>query len=302
MAPHRPVLKERGKVLARRAVEGLKLLFTPLAAAFLLFFGWRARDVLAMIFGHANPGYLALSALLWVILHFMAPVIPTLIFRACGSEMRYAKAFQIYARRLPGRYLPGGIWHTVGRVVDFHDHGVKPRHLTAYVFLETLFPAMVTFLLGGMGLGLLHGLQGWGLIGTAAAAGAAAALVVTPVLINGRFIKAPERLPLKAYLTAVAVLCLYWVIAAVAFVCYVGAFPLAASGVSGLAVGITYLFSWGVGYIAVFAPQGIGIFELVAGKLLSAPLSLGGLAALLAGFRLVILVADVIVWSVSRLR
>jgi hypothetical protein len=54
----------------------------------------------------------------------------------------------------------------------------------------------------------------------------------------------------------------------------------------------SYLFSWGVGYISVFAPQGIGIFEIVAGKMLILPISIGGAIAFIAGFRIVSLAAD----------
>ena len=95
---------------------------------------------------------------------------------------------------------------------------------------------------------------------------------------------------------------MYWVVAAATFICYLAAFPAVLAAASLIEVGATYLFSWGVGYVAIFAPQGIGVFEVVAGKLLNAPLSLGGMAALMAGFRLVILAADAVVWVLSRLR
>jgi hypothetical protein len=62
-----------------------------------------------------------------------------------------------------------------------------------------------------------------------------------------------------------------------------------------------YLFSWGIGYISLFAPQGIGVFEAVAGNMLVTPMSFGEMAALIAGFRIISLVADGVVWGVSRL-
>ena len=62
----------------------------------------------------------------------------------------------------------------------------------------------------------------------------------------------------------------------------------------------TYLFSWGVGSLTVFAPQGIGVFETLAAGLLEATSGLGGGAALVAGFRLVVLLADLTAWAACR--
>lgn len=286
----------------RAALVWAKRMFTPVAVAALLFFAWHARQALAEVFTHAEWGYLAGAAALWVVLHFCSPVIQTLILRACGSDIHYIDAFRIFAQRLPARYLPGGVWHTVGRAMDYHQRGIHPRHLATLVFLETAFPPVITFLLGGVGLAVLRGLNGWGGLGLGCAGAALLGLLLMPRFINARLLRMPNGLPPAAYYRAAALLAVYWIVAAAAFICYLAAFPAVLKTASLMEVGVTYLFSWGVGYVAVFAPQGIGIFEVVAGKLFNAPLSLGGTAALMAGFRLVILAADVIVWGLSRLR
>lgn len=287
---------------SRVALRWAKRVFTPLAVAALLFYAWHARQGLGEVFTNARWGYLAGAAAIWVILHFCSPVIQTLILRACGSDIGYPEAFRIFAQRLPGRYLPGGIWHTVGRAMDYHQRGLQPRHLATLVFLETALPPLVTFLLGGLGLAVLRGLHGWGGLGLACAGAALLGLLLMPAVINARLLRSPDALPAAAYFQAVSLVAGYWLIAAAAFICYLAAFPTVLEAASLTEVGATYLFSWGVGYVALFAPQGIGIFEIVAGKLLTMPLSLGGAAALMAGFRLVILVADVVVWGLSRLR
>jgi hypothetical protein len=61
-------------------------------------------------------------------------------------------------------------------------------------------------------------------------------------------------------------------------------------------MGGIYLFSWGVGFLSIFAPQGLGVFELVASELLKGSIGFMGLAALIGGFRAVVLVADLVVW------
>jgi hypothetical protein len=299
---HNSSSSDRHAYWLRGVLGWLKVLFTPVAMGFLLYFGWHARHTLAAVFVQAKPGPLGVAVLLWVVLHLLSPLLPAMIFRAWGFPMGYARAFKIHAQRLPGRYLPGGIWHTVGRMVDYHGHGIPRRHLAAYVFLETAFPPAVTLLLGGIGLAVFRGMDEWGIAGLGAAIAAAAGIAFLPAVINRHFLKPPDRLPARAYYGAAATLCVYWSVAAAAFVCYMAAFPAVLTDTAWFQVAATYLFSWGVGYLAIFAPQGIGVFEFVAGKLLTAPISLGGMAALMAGFRLVVLAADVIIWSVSRLR
>lgn len=294
-------LRQQASTHARGVLKWAKMFFTPLAIGFLLFFGWHARDSLQIIFENARPGYLAMAVLLWVLLQFFSPLIPTLIFRTCGSDISYRCALRIHAQRLPGRYLPGGFWHTVGRAIDFHDYGIRSRHLATCMFLETSFPAIITFILGGIGLGVYRDFDEWGAIGLVSAVAALIGLVIMPLLINNRFLKAPDRLSLVVFSKTVVVMILYWIVAAVAFTLYLAAFPVAMSGTSFIEVGATYLFSWGVGYIAIFAPQGIGVFEFVAGDILSAPISIGGIAVLVAGFRAVILVSDGFMWCLSRL-
>ncbi len=64
----------------------------------------------------------------------------------------------------------------------------------------------------------------------------------------------------------------------------------------------TYLFSWGAGFVAFFAPQGIGVFEFVSGKLLEGQLDLGHAVALMASFRVIVLAGDLFAWAVVLVR
>ncbi len=77
---------------------------------------------------------------------------------------------------------------------------------------------------------------------------------------------------------------------------YLSAFPGLALQAAPLETAGAYLFSWGVGFISIFAPQGIGVFEVVAAELMRGDSAFMSVAALLAGFRLIILAADATVW------
>ena len=77
---------------------------------------------------------------------------------------------------------------------------------------------------------------------------------------------------------------------------YLCAFPGLALQAAPLETAGAYLFSWGVGFISIFAPRGIGVFEVVAAELMRGDSAFMSVAALLAGFRFIILAADATVW------
>ncbi len=81
---------------------------------------------------------------------------------------------------------------------------------------------------------------------------------------------------------------------------FVAAFPGLGLGANPGEIAGAYLFSWAVGFVSIFAPQGIGVFEVVAAELMSPAGTFMSVAALFAGFRLVILVADATVWVMLK--
>ena len=277
-------------------VRVLKLLFTPLAFAFLLWFAWQSRAELAELIGNASLVHLGLAAIVWALLHALSPVLAVVIFAACGSQVSWRQAFATHAARLPARYLPGGVWHTVGRVMDYREQGVATRHLSTFVLLENGLAAAVTLAIGGA---IVFSMRGADTVGVIAAAAGLAGIVALPLMtyaINTRVLQRPDRMSTAAMLKSVAVSGAFWLGATVAFLLYLNAFPASTGDYSLFEMAGIYLFSWGVGFVAIFAPQGIGVFEVVASELMDGPIGLMGLAALIAGFRVVVLVADVAVW------
>ncbi|OQW91559.1 MAG: hypothetical protein BWK79_16575, partial [Beggiatoa sp. IS2] len=134
-----------------------------------------------------------------------------------------------------------------------------------------------------------------------AASGAMIGLILTPLVINRWILNPMTHLSYRHYLNCIAIFIIAWLVATVAFICYLSAFPSVIAATSTLEVAGIYLFSWAVGFVIIFAPQGIGVFELVAAHTLTAPVSLGSIAVLIAGFSIITLIADAIVWIVSRL-
>lgn len=275
-------------------LQWAKRLFTPVAIAFLVYFAWHSRDALSSLLEQASLGHLALAAAIWGALHFLMPVLAVVILRGAGAAIAWQQAFSTHVERLPARYIPGGVWHTVGRVMDYHAQGADSKQLTAFVLLENGLAAAFTLAVGGAILWAANVTGDLGaLIPLACVAGVAGLLALR------YFTRAVSS---STYLKALGITALFWLVAATAFVIYLTAFPLPDDKVfDSVTYAGVYLFSWGVGFLAVFAPQGIGVFEAVASDLIASPIGFMGFAALLAGFRVTVMVADFVTWGLYRL-
>ncbi len=278
-----------------------KRVFLPIALAFLVYFAWESREILGDVIRSARPHNLVLAVLAWTLMHALSPLFSMLIFRARNVSMSYETAARIHIGNLPARYIPGGIWHTLGRIASFREMGIANRDISIFVFLENTLAACLAFLIGGSLVAGTRGLDGWGQTGALCAAGGAAVMLASPFILSFRIIKGDKRFPITPLVTITAVTTISWCVAAIAFVVYVSAFPALALQASPLEIAGAYLFSWGVGFISLVAPQGLGVFEVVAADLIRGAGTFMSVAALLAGFRLVILAADLTVWGALQL-
>jgi hypothetical protein len=279
----------------------IKRLFALLAISCLLYFGWHARDLLGDIISSASLALLASAVGMWLLMHLLSPLFATVVFRGSGHKIAYQSALQIHLANLPARYIPGGIWHTVGRIVAFRGLGIDGNRIGFFVLLENVLAAAVAFSLGGGLLFLYRGSDDWGNLAALCAAAGGLVLLVLPVLLRlwmpGRGVEMLSRY----YTGSIIVVVLTWIVGSAAFVLFVSSFAALSLEMPLLETAAVYLFSWGVGFLAVFAPQGIGVFEVTAGQLLRGTTALGGVAVLLAGFRAVIFIADLLAWVLGRL-
>jgi len=273
-----------------------KRIFLAIAFAFLAYFAWESRELLVDVVRSAKPLRLAMAVLVWMLMHASAPLFSMLVFRARNVPLSYGAAARVHIANLPARYVPGGIWHTVGRIAGFRDLDIGKRDISIFVFLENLLAACVAFVIGGSLLAANRGLDGWGQIAALSAVGGAVLLLASPFILSLRIIQGDERFPTRDFVAVTIVAGISWCIAASAFVIYVSAFPGLAIQAAPLETAGAYLFSWGVGFVSIFAPQGIGVFEVVAAELMRGDSAFMSVAALLAGFRLIILAADATVW------
>lgn len=281
--------------LAKRA-------FALFAVFALAYFAWQSRGTLMKVVASAKPGWLVVSVLMWMMLHLISPWFTQFVLRARSLRLDYSIALKIHAGRLPAKYLPGGIWHTVARAGDYHAHGLSGRRVAWYLLIENYAIAAVTLALGGLITGTVVGIgPGWKMVAAACSAIGLCSLLALPLILARSPWPAAAFSSLANYAAGVVVMTVYWITAGAAFVVYVNSFQDLALANSALEIGGIYIFAWSIGFLTLIAPQGIGVSELVGGHLLQGNLAVTGLLALLAGFRAVMLVGDLVTWLLSFL-
>lgn len=278
----------------------IKYIYTPLILLCLFLFVIKNKLVLVDLFCQAKLGYLLIAILFWTILHLLAPFSVLLFLRAKNYNLHFHTLLSIYISRLPARYLPGGIWHTVARMHDYHSYGVSKKDLTHLALFETIFPIPFSLFAGTLILKAtpLTPLPNY-LLNIILFI---SCIILVFPLFSAKFICRTANSLRKYYFFILLFSFSFWLIASTSFFIYLHSFSLSSSiNESYLSVTGAYILSWGAGYIAIFAPQGIGVFEVVLAKIIELPMNLGSSVAFLAGFRLIALFADFIVFFLHKL-
>ena len=217
-----------------------------------------------------------------------------------GSARSIGDTLEATVASIPARYVPGSIWFAAGRVAHLRSSGSPAAALGVVAVLETLLSFLIAVALG---LGLVAaagaGDQGLGVVALVLTAGgvglAASPWVLNPLVRWAARRRGIDRVPDLRWsleLELCAHLVAFWAASAAAFVLYISAFPAVDThGV--IETAGTFLLAWAAGFVAVFAPQGAGVFETaVAGTLDGAPVA--SLAVVVAGYRALIAVRDAI--------
>lgn len=287
------------RLTRQTAVECLawvRRLFIPVALVFLLYSAYVAGHRLAPVIAGLSIKHLLLAWIFWGIAQWIGPLTTLVFARILGLSLGYRELSLISILRLPAKYLPGGIWQSVARFTAYSQHEVKKADSLAILIIEHLLAFGVSAALGAAlllhteNIQQSHHLATWTLFG---ALTVLAIALLGFLKVRGGGIKAAAGI-FMAMLTTT----LFWVAAATSFCEYwAAAFSLQFSDV--IRVASCYLLSWAAGFAALFAPQGLGVFEWVSGHLLPSSRPLGVTITVIAGFRLVTLAADLSVWMLA---
>ncbi len=276
----------------RRAISVGRLVFTPLAVIFLAVATLHARDLIDSVLQSARPDLLLAAVGCWCGTHLLAPIFALIVLRQGDTVLPYRTVLGIHVRRLPARYLPGGIWHTVSRMSDFSQRGAGRQLLFALIVGENLLPLAAAILLAALA-GWWAGLAAWAL------AALACALALSAGIFHGlRYVlRGTRAIALRPFVGMLLATLGFWLLAGTSFALYWLAFPSATNADITHVYG-AYWLAWSGGFLAFFAPQGIGVFESIFAFLLHGAAPFSQLVVIAAGFRVVVLVADVTSYTV----
>jgi hypothetical protein len=292
----RTLKSQDAKGLRRAALTFSKWLFTPLALLFLLTMLARSADTLALLFGNVHPGWLLLALLIWLALYFLAPWFTVQVLHGLGDQTSYRVLTSIFIRRLPAKYLPGGVWQTVARAWDLRGRGIDTPRITRMLAYELLMPLLAAFAIGGTLLAAFH-TGPVPLVALALSAGAGLlAFTLLPSLLRRFPVTGHAVLESGCYRRAVLIILVYWVLAGTAFGCFINALQMPEHDTSLPELAGAYSLSWAVGYLAFFAPQGLGVLELAASRLIDLPLDTEAGISVVFSFRLMVIALDLTVW------
>ncbi len=281
-----------------RVLQALWLAVVAALAAWLSATRW---DDMSALVDDLSPGPLVLLVAASCLLLLPNAAFWTLALQALGERPRYGTVLHASARALLARYVPGGIWYAAGRGTLLKRHGVGVAASATVGVLELALGAPVAIVIGTVLLAASGAVAPW--------VGVSAVVVLLAVLglggsVVGRLVTwrarrrggEPATIPPTTTLFRLAVvLVVYWLAIGTLFWAYLEVVGLTTTG-WGRTVG-AFGVSWGLGFFALFAPQGLGVFE---GALVSI-LDWGADAVLLvAGFRAVLLVRDLLLTAIAE--
>lgn len=266
-------------------------LYLVLIVCLLGYWAFDSRDLVFELYSQAMLSHLLVSALLILLAHFLSPLIVSKSFAYFIGPISYGDSLRIHISRLPHKYLPGGVWNTVARASDYAAFGFSAKALVKYFLVENLLIVGVTFFLGGTMIATLYTGSRWVPIGSVVAMFGAALLIFSAFnpKLRSEQRKAP---PLSGILEPVIYSMIYWLLLGCSFLLFIKAFPGLQLAVTNLQVLATFIFSWAIGYIAIFAPQGVGVSEFVTSQLMASSLNEQEMMAFLVGFRFIVFFVD----------
>ncbi|WP_156521310.1 lysylphosphatidylglycerol synthase domain-containing protein [Halothiobacillus diazotrophicus] len=286
------------KEIIKRRLGYFKYIFLGVAIVFFGLYVYSARADVWRVISSANFTCLILACLAWVPVHLVSPAFTYMAIRGVGHDFHYVQALDIHASYIPAKFLPGGVWHSIARATILHNLGLGRKKITTVFFLENLMAPVVSI---SFGAGILLSISEGGLatpLLLLSFSGAIAALFAASYSLTRVEQIFECNVSPRLYVDLFLVTTVFWILSSISFLFFLDAFSSDLLGSSWLQVVGVYLYSWGVGFLAIFAPQGVGVFEVVAANLLNSNFPIQGLIVVLVLFRLVTALADLLFWLI----
>lgn len=202
-----------------------------------------------------------LSVLFIILAKVLLAVISKFSIEKEGYTLHYIDVFRIVSFTHLAKYIPGGIWHFVGRFNAYNEREMKIKSSTRALIHENLWLLSGAFFTGSL-FGVLSS-QGQRIfeemgIEISLYLPFSLILLLWILILMGYEKLFPSKRSIRYYLIFFVSL-MAWVFLGVSFGFILPGF----SSSTGMYFISIYAFGWIAGYVAIFAPGGIGIRETV---------------------------------------
>jgi glycosyltransferase 2 family protein len=184
--------------------------------------------------------------------------------KAEGISLPFWKFLSIFSLTALGKYLPGGMWHLLGRYGAYRSEKIDNNHSLRAMVAENIWINTSAFVGGVTALLLLN--RGVLLANDINLTAMQAFLLTIPLvvtwvigmLLTQRYVQSSHTLKPQSLLRVMAVYFPAWLLFSLS---YGWLFPIVDLATLKLAVG-AFPLSWFIGSVSIFAPAGIGVREL----------------------------------------
>lgn len=259
---------------------------------FLYFFVAKWSDV-SVLLHDANYYVLLLVSIALGCAHLLAPLAAKYILGVLNVNISYSLLLKIHLVRLPAKYVPGGVWHTVGRGMDLFRLGISKEKVARLFFYENAFAVIVAAFLGGF-------LYFCAYLEIMRFVVLCFLVILLAVLLFLRKMLCKVSRKTRLFISCFVIYVCAWLCLALGFALYVFSF-IAHDLVDVTFVISSYLLAWVAGMLAVFSPQGMGVFEYVFSSLLWGADFSASILVVLGGYRILVFLADGFIWLLFKL-
>jgi len=279
------------KAILKAVLKVLHAVFLILCLGYLIYAVVMEGEAISQLFLKANVRFILPALLLWPFGVLVSALFASQIINNTGERIQYRKVLSIYLNRIPAKYLPGGVWQTFARAYDLNSLGLEKTRIGILVVYENFWTVMLAALISSIILLLRGSAYIYDELAMLMLAGI---FVLIPIAIYFRH--KPFVLKVHGYVEITVTGLIFWCIAAGSFIFYLHGFEGVMVDQSLLSFFANYLFAYVIGFISIFTPQGIGVFEFVMTQLTDFSILQTQALILLAGFRIIVLLGDMIAW------
>jgi hypothetical protein len=275
-------------------IKWLWLIFVLIAAGY---YFYRNREEVTNLITEIKLWRITLSLLLLLVGKMLIVKLVELSVNTEGWHPKYMEALGVYGLSSLGKYIPGGIWHFVGRIGVYKVNGLSAKAITRALILENIWLLGSAVAIGLTGVFLtrfdlianLLNLPNNFWLGVLFAILSLAIWIGLLAIVHNLIGKhTTEPLPNLFMVSGIGIL-LWMFIGGSFFMMFQDYhFTTAPIFIGGYAV------SWAVGYIAVFAPGGLGIREAVLAFVFSNIATVDLIAVYAAMNRIIWVVAELL--------